>query len=89
VRHMKDKLYQIIANVMGIAQDSITEETGPANVPSWDSFNALMLVSDVESAFNIRLEMADVVAVKNVGDIIKVLEKYGVRDDKESQQVGV
>lgn len=78
---MKEKLYQLISQVMGIKPESITEQTGPDNIESWDSFNALMLVSEVENNFKVKLSMAEVMAVKNVGDIIKVLKKCGINFD--------
>ena len=72
-----NKLNKILAKVLGINQDQITDETSPDNVESWDSFNGLMLVSELESEFNVRFTMDEVVSVKCVKDIKEALKKHG------------
>ena len=71
------KLKSIIAGVLRIEPDTITEETTPAMVPSWDSFNALMLVSELESKYSVKFTMEEVQSVRCVGDIRRCLVKYG------------
>lgn len=73
-----NKLNQILAKVLGINQDQITDETSPDNVETWDSFNGLMLVSELESEFNVRFTMDEVLSVKCVKDIKESLKKHGV-----------
>ncbi|HLC74251.1 MAG TPA: acyl carrier protein [Candidatus Nanoarchaeia archaeon] len=75
------KLNDILARVLEISNESITDETSPASVPSWDSFNGLMLVSELEREFNVHFTMEEVVAVKNVKDIKEALQRHGVKDE--------
>jgi len=75
------KLNDILARVLEMSVESITDETSPANVPSWDSFNGLMLVSELEREFNVHFTMEEVVAVKNVKDIKEALQRHGVKDE--------
>jgi acyl carrier protein len=72
------KLDQILARVLSVDPNTITDETSPKDVPTWDSFNALMLVSELELVFQVRFSMAEVVGVKCVGDIKRALIKHGV-----------
>jgi acyl carrier protein len=74
-----DKLNQILTNVLGVDKNLINDELSPKDVESWDSFNALMLVSELESAFNIKFTIDEIVGVKNVGDIKKALAGHGVQ----------
>ena len=74
-----EKLKLILSKVLGINKEGITDETSPDNVETWDSFNALMLVSELESEFNAKFTMDEVISVKCVGDIKKVLKKHGVK----------
>lgn len=74
----KNEVYKILADVLGIDIGSINEKTGPDNVESWDSFNALMLINEFEEKFKISFAMKEVAKVENVGDIINILKKHGV-----------
>lgn len=73
-----NKLYRIISQVLMIRDSEINENTSPKTVPSWDSYNAIMLVSELERGFNVKFNMDEVVAVKNVRDIKQVLRKHKV-----------
>lgn len=75
---LNKKLYDLVAGVLAVKPETIADNTAPGNTPSWDSFNALMLVAELEKASGAQFAMLDVMAVKNVGDIKKILEKYGV-----------
>jgi len=73
------KLRMVLSKVLGIDENTITDKTSPDNVETWDSFNGLMLVSELEKEFNVKFTMDEVVSVKNVGDIKKTLRKHGIR----------
>jgi len=73
------KLRAVLSKVLGIDEDTITDKTSPDNVEAWDSFNGLMLVSELEKEFNVKFTMDEVTSVKNVGDIKKALRKQGIR----------
>ena len=72
------RLKAILSKVLGIDESAITEETSPSTVETWDSFNGLMLVSELENGFKIKFTMDEIVTVKSVGDIKKALQKHGV-----------
>lgn len=73
------RLNAILVKVLGVDEMLITDSLSPADVDSWDSFNALMLVSELESAFAIKFTIDEVVAVKCVGDIKQALAGHGVK----------
>jgi acyl carrier protein len=72
------KLLNLLSNVLDVAPGSISDTTSPENTDAWDSYNALVLVSELESEFNISFEMDEVYAVKCVGDIKQALERHGI-----------
>ncbi|MFA6536534.1 MAG: acyl carrier protein [Candidatus Paceibacterota bacterium] len=76
-----EKLNQILAKVLEIDPNSITDLTSPENTPSWDSFNGLLLITELEKGFEVKFTIDEVVAVKNVGDIKKALKRQGVKLD--------
>ena len=73
-----DKLKSILAKVLNVKEESINDQTSPDNVSSWDSFNGLMLVSELESGFKIKFSMDEVTSVRSVGEIKQALKKHGV-----------
>lgn len=69
---------QILSKVLEINENEITDDTSPDNVETWDSFNGLMLVSELENEFKVKFTMNEVVSVRRVKDIKEVLKKHGV-----------
>ena len=73
-----EKLYQLLSNVLGIAIDEINDDTSPDNTESWDSFNALVMVTELEETFEVSFTMDEVYSVQRVADIKEILNKYKV-----------
>lgn len=69
-----EKLSQVFASVLGVDAASITPETSPQNTPTWDSLNAIILVTEIEKAFGIRFTYDEAMGVKNFGDAVKLVE---------------
>lgn len=63
-----DKLRTVFSSVLGVSADSITSDLSPQNTPAWDSLNAIVLITEIESAFGIRFSYDEAMAVKNFGD---------------------
>ncbi len=76
------KLKQILSKVLGVSETNINDDSSPDNIESWDSFNGLMLVSELENEFKISFTIDEVVNVKTVGDIKKALIKHGAKLDE-------
>ena len=68
-------LEKIIAKVLGVDEALITDEAGPDSIESWDSFNALLLIAEMEKNFNTTFTLDEVAGVKTVADIKKILNK--------------
>ncbi len=74
---MKQKLEKILGKVFGVNPKRITDKTSPENLPSWDSFNGLVLVRELEKNFNIKLDVEEMAKIKRVADIRRLLKRYG------------
>ena len=75
---MSEKLYSIISKVFSIQISEINDESSPETIESWDSFNGLILVDELENNFNIKFSVSEIVDVKNVKDIKRHLNNHGV-----------
>ena len=79
---MSKVLYKIIAKVFSISESEISDESGPENIESWDSFNGLVLVDELEDHYNIKFTISEIVDVKNVADIKQRLKNHNVDIDE-------
>ena len=75
---MSKKLYDIISKVFSVQISEINDESSPETIESWDSFNGLILVDELESNFNIKFSVSEIIDVKNVKDIKTHLNNHGV-----------
>ena len=75
---MSEKLYNIISKVFSVPISEINDESSPETIESWDSFNGLILVYELESNFNIKFSVSEIIDVKNVKDIKRHLNNHGV-----------
>jgi acyl carrier protein len=75
---MSEKLYSIIAKVMDIPIDEITDNSSPETIPSWDSFNSYILLDELESEFKTEFTLDEITETKNVSDIKKNLKIHGI-----------
>jgi acyl carrier protein len=79
---MSEKLYNIISKVFSVPITEINDESGPETIESWDSFNGLLLVDDIESNFNVKFTVSEITDVKNISDIKRHLKNHGINVDE-------
>lgn len=75
---MSNDLYKIIAKVLSISDSDVSDESGPETIESWDSFNGLVLVDELENHFNVKFTISEIIDVKNVADIKRHLKNHNV-----------
>ena len=68
----------IIAKVFSIPESEVNDQSGPENIESWDSFNGLILVDELENHFKIKFSISEITDVKTVADIKKHLKNKNV-----------
>jgi acyl carrier protein len=67
-------LKKIFSSVLGVPETSITSELSPTNTPSWDSLNAIVLITEIEKAFGVRFAYDEAMGVKNFGDVVALVK---------------
>jgi len=75
---MEERLKDILAKVLLVDKANINDRTSRKNMEEWDSMAHLMLVSEIESVFEVMMSDDDITEIETVGDIKKVLRKLGV-----------
>ena len=76
---MREKLYEIVANVFNVELSKINDETSPENLEQWDSFNFYVLLDEIENQFSITFNLDETLEIKKIGDFKQLLEKNGVK----------
>ena len=69
-----DTLKKIFSSVLGVPVETITPNLCPQNTPAWDSLNAIVLVTEIEKAFNVRFGYDEAMAVKTFGDAVTLVK---------------
>jgi acyl carrier protein len=77
---MTARVAKVFSEVLGVAADQITDDTSPDNTPQWDSMAAMNLVVAIEDEFDVRLSTAEIVSMRNVAIVKRVLATKGVVD---------
>lgn len=77
VSSAEEKLRNIVAKVLLLDEGEVTDDLSRNDTDTWDSLAHLMLVGEVESAFEVTLSDDDVMAIKTVGDLKKLLVRFG------------
>ncbi|MDF2502912.1 acyl carrier protein [Clostridium sp.] len=74
-----DKLKKLLISTLNIQDiDKITDEMGPDEIKDWDSLAHIELVAGLEDKFEISIDVIDTSRMYTIGDIKKILGKYGV-----------
>lgn len=69
------KLNGIFREVFQDDSIRIRPEMTANDIEGWDSFSHVTLIVAIETRFNITFSLREVIGFKNVGDLIKFIEK--------------
>ena len=51
---MIDDVNVIVSKVFSIPESEVNDQSSPENIDSWDSFNGLVLVDELENHFKVK-----------------------------------
>ena len=71
---IENKLEAIFKAVFFDDSLTIQRSLTAAEVPGWDSLNHVTLIVRVEQEFGIKFQMAEIVEMNNVGDLIDKIQ---------------
>ncbi len=75
---MPDQLKTIMAEILSLAPDEITEESSMENIENWDSLSHLHLISKLEETFKIKIEPEEILNLTSFSAIKILLQKKDV-----------
>lgn len=70
-----EKLTEIFADVFDDDSITLTDATTADDIEEWDSLTHITLIAEVEDAFDMKFSMKDVLGMKNVGEMVDIIER--------------
>ena len=68
-----EKLNEVFQDAFDDDSITVNAETTADDIEDWDSLEHINLVSAVEKTFGVKFTMAQVVGMKNVGEMVDVI----------------
>jgi len=65
----------IIREVLELPNLIVTHETSAVDVDEWDSMTHIQLIGAIEGKFKVRFALGELQALKNVNDMIELIQK--------------
>lgn len=72
---MKERIIELVSCIMEVPAESLTADSSPANVESWDSLKHMNLVLALEEEFGIRLNDERIMKMVSVGAIVETISE--------------
>ncbi|MBP3217897.1 MAG: acyl carrier protein [Lachnospiraceae bacterium] len=70
-----EKLNEVFRDVFDDEDITVGEETTAADIDGWDSLEHINLIAAVEQEFGVKFTMGQVVTMKNVGEMARLIEE--------------
>ena len=72
---MEDKVRNIFSGCFEVSIEEV-DTIEYQSVEAWDSIGHMMMISELESEFNISIDMDDVIVISNLKECLEILKKY-------------
>jgi acyl carrier protein len=77
---ISNELKTVILGALNLDEWDLSDTTAAAEVPGWDSLSHINVVLAVEKHFRVHFKSAEVLRLKNVGDLQRLVDsKLGDR----------
>lgn len=68
------KLEEIFSDLFD-EEISLSDQMSPADIEEWDSLMQISILAAVQDEFDVSFEIDEIVAMKNVGDIVTAIRE--------------
>lgn len=67
---VKEKIFKVISQVMGVPVEDVNEDSSPDSIPDWDSLRHMNMILALEEEFGLEFTDEQLVEMLSVGIII-------------------
>lgn len=71
---MIDKIIEIVAEALEIEKDLLSQDTQKGEIEEWDSLGHLIVVSMIETEFNIKIPFEKVNEINRISDFLEYIK---------------
>jgi len=75
---MEGQLRELVAELLNVSANEISDASSPLTLPTWDSLNHLKLIVAIEERFGVTFTTPEVVDIGNYGDLKQRLRAKGL-----------
>lgn len=68
-------IYSLIQEVFEIDKDQLKGENIIEDVLNWDSYMIMNLLVEVESRFNVKIDLNSLFAVRTIGELVQLIQE--------------
>lgn len=69
------RVKDVVSETFGVPTDALSETTTAHDVPGWDSIGHLVVLTGVETAFNVQLPMEESLKVADLGSLATLIAR--------------
>ncbi|MFX0183986.1 MAG: acyl carrier protein [Candidatus Hodarchaeota archaeon] len=75
---VRELFNDIIGKILLLESHQIRDDFSRNDIEDWDSMTHLVLVSEIEQAFDVILSDDEIIEIETIGDFKKILIKNGI-----------
>ena len=64
----------VISDILDLKELSLSKNMVASDIEGWDSLNHINIIVAMENEFNIKFTLNDIKNLKNIGDLIQLVE---------------
>ncbi len=84
---MADTVEELIRSSLSLESGvNIGDETGPGDIEAWDSLGHVNIIAGIEEAFQIHFEPDEIIGIRSVGDIKRILQQKKKQNHRSKTQ---
>ena len=73
--HLEERVLVIAARTLGVPRATVTVQSTPETIPSWDSLQQVHLVLALEEEFGIQFDVDEIAAMQAVSMIVATVRE--------------
>jgi acyl carrier protein len=70
---LNDDLRRLVAEILGVDEQEVTDDYGPRVSNTWDSIGHLRIISSVEDEFSLQFTMEEIRSVDSFGRLAAIV----------------
>jgi acyl carrier protein len=72
---LNERVKQLVADLFKCDVTQVTDQTGPGEIPGWDSLGHVTLMAEIQKQFGSHVPVEDAIEVESVADLVAILQR--------------